>query len=817
MLEESLLKTNFVGRDGFRWWIGQVAPDAAQDLQNDGGGWGNRFKVRIMGYHPFSDKELPNEDLPWANVLLSPTDGSGAGQRAKSVRLSPGDNVFGFFLDGDNAQVPVITGVFGRTAVVSTQEYSSPFTPFTGYTSKVKNDGKNIVQNQTNEQNSQSQKTPKSVSPQDAKKLSSDGQAPDKGERAAFDGVGDKVLAATGSGASAVSKIKVEVENFVNKVRSITDNVTGAVGKAKKFLNSEIGKVTASIQKNASGLVNNMTKNLFTAMEPVLNSGLKLLYKTVYALVFAATQSDKIAHLAGVAAQRSMIVPVKKLADALPCIANSIIKGIGDTIKGVISNVAENVTNFVSCIGDQVVGALMNHIIGGITNFMGPLLGGVGKILQGFTPLNWLRNTASSILELADSLSCEEVSPEFNSPTNEWVIGKGGSDNTGVPVQDILDQANEANSIASLAVNTLQDISELGGSLGVFDFMNPSVSQPGFESALGKCYAGPPQLGGCGGTKIKIFGGFGEGGTANAIIGAIKQVSNGGRGITGSVIGVDLVNGGGGYTFPPFVEIVDECKSGYGAVARSEIDYETGEITNIYLLSEGEGYTPSQDQGDYINDLPEIIDPGIGYESVDRVIDNNGNEYSIDVDFDGRIIRLKPEGVDGNPDLEFKPITDAVEFDIRTSTGFGARLKPKFRIRPEGTQGTVKQVIDCISKDDDLVGYVNGEPYYGPFHIHPTNGRKMIGATHTSAPHQYIYDTQAESLGSSSGTVRTTTQIQQVAGGGASATTSATTPTPAPTPTPPPSSPTPTPPPSSSPPPSPPPSSGGGSSSSGGY
>ena len=33
-----------------------------------------------------------------------------------------------------------------------------------------------------------------------------------------------------------------------------------------------------------------------------------------------------------------------------------ILNGIGDTIKGILQSVADNVTNFVSCIGDQVVG-----------------------------------------------------------------------------------------------------------------------------------------------------------------------------------------------------------------------------------------------------------------------------------------------------------------------------------------------------------------------------------------------------------------------------------------------------------------------------
>ena len=52
MIDESLIKSNFVGRDGFRWWIGQIPPADAQGGQVNGAGWGNRFKVRIMGYHP---------------------------------------------------------------------------------------------------------------------------------------------------------------------------------------------------------------------------------------------------------------------------------------------------------------------------------------------------------------------------------------------------------------------------------------------------------------------------------------------------------------------------------------------------------------------------------------------------------------------------------------------------------------------------------------------------------------------------------------------------------------------------------------------
>ena len=180
-------------------------------------------------------------------------------------------------------------------------------------------------------------------------------------------------------------------------------------------------------------MVQDMTTNLTNAMVPVLNQGLQVLYDGVYATVFAATQSDPIATKAGTIAQALLIGPVKKLSDAIPCIANNVINGLSGMIEGVLKNVVDNVTNFASCIADQVVGSIINHIIGGVTKFIQPLLGGLDKILMGFSPLNFLKNTADAILGIADSLSCNAVSPEFNLASNEWVIGKGSSDKVGRP------------------------------------------------------------------------------------------------------------------------------------------------------------------------------------------------------------------------------------------------------------------------------------------------------------------------------------------------------------------------------------------------
>ena len=33
MIENSLIQSNFLGRDGFKWWVGQVAPEEAQGDQ----------------------------------------------------------------------------------------------------------------------------------------------------------------------------------------------------------------------------------------------------------------------------------------------------------------------------------------------------------------------------------------------------------------------------------------------------------------------------------------------------------------------------------------------------------------------------------------------------------------------------------------------------------------------------------------------------------------------------------------------------------------------------------------------------------------
>ena len=122
MLENSLIKTHYIGRDGYVWWIGQIPKqknwianiaERPTESNDEFKGFDYRYKVRIIGYHPPEVEELPDEQLPWASVLFPVTAGSGQGGSSQSPNLKQGMFVQGFFLDGEDGQQPVITGVFG--------------------------------------------------------------------------------------------------------------------------------------------------------------------------------------------------------------------------------------------------------------------------------------------------------------------------------------------------------------------------------------------------------------------------------------------------------------------------------------------------------------------------------------------------------------------------------------------------------------------------------------------------------------------------------------------------------------------------------
>ncbi len=733
MIENSLIKTNFIGKDGFRWWIGQVAPEDAQgdQLKQSGSAWGCRLKVRIFGYHPPNETELPNKDLPWAHVLLSPQGGSGKANRGRSLRISPGDTVLGFFLDGDDAQLPMIMGLFANTSsdynFGSLDGYTVPFSAFTGYTKNIKpNDY--ILKNESGDSSGSTvQVSPRQTDQNLADKIEEKTKKKEVSASVAI----NKVITFGGNNQNSIAKVKSEIENAVNEV--------AASSSKDKFriIDSASRKITGIAQSLSGSFLNKTFKDL----APDLNKGLHNLYKDVYGKILLATQNGAIAKKAGTIAQTAMVGPVKALQNFLPCAIKNITDNLFGSVRNLLTGLLDNVKNFVSCIGDQFIGALFNDIIGNINDQLGGLMKGVSKIFDG-NLVDMLRSNAEGLLGIASAFDCElpSAGEGLGAKTNQWVIGKGPKNIIGTTADAILSVANAAQELQEAAGSP----GGILGNLGIFDFMRPDVSTPGFSSQLSDCYTGPPLN--CSGIKINMFGGGGEGASAMPILGAV--VGDAFASQTASLIGIKLTNGGSSYRTPPFVEIVDNCNQGYGAVARAVVDYDPNsstyqQVVDVYVVTGGENYPliESEDGSDAVYNVDHVVvaNPGRNYSPDDVISDDKGNVYNAFLDLDGRILNVIPP----NPALSnLEPVTDLPELTIQTSTGSGAVLKAQISPRPE-YQGEIKQVIDCISPRDGIVGYVNGEAYYGPFHV-MSNGVKMTGVKHSDSD-IIIYDTPQQS------------------------------------------------------------------------
>jgi len=123
----SLFKSGFLGTD-FSWWMGQIVDDSeSRDNIIPGKhpsvgqnvGWGRRYKVRIMGFHDQKEEKVKSSQLPWAQVMYPVTGGGGQRASIQTDNLQHGMFVFGFFLDSEDQQTPVIMGVLGNNAQTS--------------------------------------------------------------------------------------------------------------------------------------------------------------------------------------------------------------------------------------------------------------------------------------------------------------------------------------------------------------------------------------------------------------------------------------------------------------------------------------------------------------------------------------------------------------------------------------------------------------------------------------------------------------------------------------------------------------------------
>ena len=677
MIDNTNLKTNFLGRDGFRWWIGQVPPAPNHKVNwSSNDNWGLKRRVRIMGYHP-DEKQLPDVDLPLALVLLPSTAGTGASNHAQSIHIEPGEIVLGFFLDGDDAQVPAIIATFGRTraATEAFAEYSGAFIPFTGYTSEIPNpeteDNKNVIKaDDSYQETKDSAVTPLAVTLK---------KALERDNVTISNLIGTQITVPSACKDQSINKVSTTVNNFLKDIKNLIGDGegSGAAGFVDD-INELIEDKTKTIVKGVNGLVGDISENVIGELTEQVQTGLKVLYKSVFSNVLAVTANAVVAHLAGVAAQKAMVLPVKALQTALPCLSSAVNIKMEDVIKDMLKALVDSfddVTGFPECMVDQFTGAALNSIVDSIGVTLAGPLGGISKVLSsGYDITESIRSKVDMISTIGAIIDCADGKVNLDKCT-----GLPKSFTIGGQFKDSL---NNLDGVLDAANSLVQKVEGSGNALDV-NLNLPNFGDD-FNDPLGACFGG--LLTGCGKPKIRIFGGGGWGAAAEAIMGVL----NGPPGkieTTASIIGIKVTKPGVGYEFPPFIEIIDDCKQGYGAVARGLV--RNGEVIGIYMVSEGEGYPPGEIEEVGVVDTI-IVKPGSGYSEGDIGVDNYGNEYKVIVD-KGGIVSVKPLNINITPNLP----------QIRIKgTGNGALIRPVLGT-PE-YKGEVQQVIDCIDDGGSL-------------------------------------------------------------------------------------------------------------------
>ena len=100
-------RADYVGLDQFVWWHG-VVEDIDDPLKI------GRVRVRILGWHTPNKTQfgIPTEDLPWSQVMQPTTSAAMSGLGRSPTGILQGSWVIGFFLDGKNAQQPMVIGTY---------------------------------------------------------------------------------------------------------------------------------------------------------------------------------------------------------------------------------------------------------------------------------------------------------------------------------------------------------------------------------------------------------------------------------------------------------------------------------------------------------------------------------------------------------------------------------------------------------------------------------------------------------------------------------------------------------------------------------
>ena len=606
MIEQELFfKKYFVGKDGFSWWLGQIAdskvwksniPGLPVANNTETPGFGERYKVRIMGYHTAAPDDLPDEQLPWATVMYPVTSGGGPGASFQSANLTQGTFVFGFFIDGEDAQQPVIMGALGYNDYnyVSSQYGGREprFTPFTGF-EKGKVSVYSVKENPGGDtpplqgyggsggseitkpsrsttvvestQGSNSTIEQSSVEAKEAEKNPEPLAAPKK-------------CKTSGSGLQQTLKNALQdIERTKKSVYKWQYNLSRDAADLEAEIQKKIAKFTKKIMKWFKDILNNAQRDV-TAF-------LNRKQKQFHDLLFPPDREK-------------LKKSVETANDIIACLFKKIFANLGQFIFDFLQGATDKIINVANCVVDNLVGGILGQISSILDSVIKQAFGAFNALIALPGEALGIAGAALEIIVRALSLlSCDD-DPECPQ-VNTWSIwgGEGGISEIPSDIEGLVAKVtNFAGSVTdTINIDNLQNALDIDVD-GLFD--------------LSACYSGPRA---CGAPTLQIGGG-GFGAAVNLI------VSEG-----GSVIGADIVNAGVSYLADSLSgRVYDDCGKGSGAV----VQLIPGTVIVGQTTTDPRNILPDGTETIGIVDV-QIIEGGTGYlSSPDGSVGGDGRTWA---------------------------------------------------------------------------------------------------------------------------------------------------------------------------------------------
>lgn len=491
MQEQGFFSKCFVGKDGFQWWVGQVAPEPTWKNNipgvpgpdnNHEKGFGERYRVRIMGYQTSDASEVPDDVLPYAYVMYPVTAGGGGRGSSQNANITQGNFVFGFWLDGEDSQTPIIMGVLGYNDYQAVMKSLTPlpdrqsqgtlssggtgraasgeqpkmdlrFIPHSGYLDEEKRGTHDVKANYDT--------SSLVLYPDILEQLGKDNIANPFAIESATNtnnltSFGDWGMHEWGKIAEPLDKpedcepvpmgkIQKQIQNVIQEIEKVQRSLTD-YRYALSGLNADVDEKLAYLSSKASKFVASGMKWIMTLIEQntinVVNEAMKPLY-------FALFPNQRPTLKKGVEkANDGIACAFQKVIGSLFSMATEFVSssigsainiggggGGGGAVSGMISNVIGQATGAISGVIDSVLGGV-SSLVGDISS--------IGSAASGF------------LSQILSFLSCDEKQACFS--VNDWSMWNGSGS---LPKANLDQIVNGAKDVYDSVVNTSENVQNI--------------------------------------------------------------------------------------------------------------------------------------------------------------------------------------------------------------------------------------------------------------------------------------------------------------------------------------------------------------------